>query len=96
MQRLLFSSHNMVNYRLQRLYQQSLLDRRWRAVEYGYGTGQAIYMLAKSGSELIAQNTEERSQATGWRKASYSAHSPFLEHILMVNDVRITFTLGAQ
>ena len=95
-QLLFFPSRNTANYRLQRLYQHGLLERRWRAVEFGQGMGQAIYLLGRRGVYLMARKSEGHSQTARWRNASHTVRSPFLEHTLQVNDVRIAFTLGAR
>jgi hypothetical protein len=95
-ERLFFPSRNTTNYRLQRLYQHGFLERRWRAVEYGRGMGQAIYLLGKRGAELAAQKQGGHTQTPGRRGVSHTVHSPFLEHALLVNDVRIALSLGAQ
>jgi len=95
-QRLFFSSRNTANYRLQRLYQHGFLERRWRAVEYGQGMGQAVYLLGKRGADLVLRKSPKHIRVSGWRKASHAVRSPFLDHTLLVNDVRIAFALAAR
>ena len=95
-QSLLFPSRNTANYRLQRLYQHGFLERRWCPVEYGQGTGQALYLLAKKGGGALAQHLaaapERQHDHSAWR----TVRSPFLEHTLRVNDVCIAFARAVQ
>ncbi|NLF15351.1 MAG: hypothetical protein GX597_26470 [Anaerolineaceae bacterium] len=93
-QRLFFPSRNTANERLKRLYQHRFLERRWLAVEYGQGMGQAIYLLGRRGADLVAQH--RGSEVVGWRQADNQVGSPFLHHHLMVNEVRIALALACQ
>jgi hypothetical protein len=93
-QRLLFPSRNTANERLKRLYQHGFLERRWLPVEYGKGMGQAIYLLASRGAEILAMRHPD--QPVRWRGRGNQVGSPFLEHSLMLNDIRIAFTLAAR
>lgn len=95
-QRLLFPSRNTANYRLQRLYQHGFLERRWRPVEYGHGAGQAVYLLGKRGEGLLTQSLTTDSQTAKGAGPSNTVRSPFLEHVMAVNDVRIAVTVSAQ
>jgi hypothetical protein len=95
-QRLYFPSQNTANYRLQRLYQHGFLERRWRPVEFGEGTGQALYLLGRRAIELLAQRAIGVERLTRRRGASHTLRSPFLQHTLAVNDVRVAFSLCAQ
>jgi hypothetical protein len=92
----LFPSRNTANERLQRLYQHRYLERRWLPVEYGQGAGQAIYLLDQRGAELIAEQGVLDGAAAGWRQARNHVRSPFLGHRLLINDVRVSFTLAAR
>jgi hypothetical protein len=95
-QRLYFPSQNTANYRLQRLYQHGYVERRWRPVEFGEGTGQALYLLGRRAIQLLAQDATDAGRLTRRRGASHTLRSPFLQHTLAVNDVRVAFSLCAQ
>ena len=95
-EKLFFPSQNTANTRLQRLYQHGFLERRWSPVEYGQGTGQAIYLLAEKGADLVAQQLGIDRGAVVWKESYNQVGSPFLEHTLMVNDVRIAVTQAAS
>ena len=93
-QRLFFPSRNTANERLKRLYQHRFLERRWLPVEYGQGMGQAIYLLASRGADVLASRHPDVE--VRWRHGSSRVGSPFLQHLLMLNDIRIAFTLAAK
>ena len=95
-QSLLFPSRNTTNERLKRLYQHGFLERRWLPVEYGQGMGQALYLLGRRGAELIAEREETGQGTPGWKESHNLVSSPFLQHTLMINDVRIAITLAAR
>jgi hypothetical protein len=94
-EKLFFPSRNTANERLQRLYQHGFLDRRWSPVEFGQGTSQAIYLLAEKGADLVAQQLGIDRGAVAWQASHNEVGSLFLEHTLMVNDVRIAVTQAA-
>ena len=95
-EKLFFPSRNTANERLQRLYQHGFLERRWSPVEYGQGTSQAIYLLAEKGADLVAQQLGVDRGAVAWQESHNQVGSPFLEHTLMVNEVRIAVTQAAS
>ncbi|MHB1356213.1 MAG: replication-relaxation family protein [Anaerolineae bacterium] len=95
-EKLFFPSRNTANERLQRLYQHGFLDRRWSPVEFGQGTSQAIYLLAEKGADLVAQQLGIDRGAVAWQASHNEVGSLFLEHTLMVNDVRIAVTQAAS
>ena len=88
-QQLYFPSRNTANERLKRLYHHGYLARRWSPVEYGQGSGQALYLLATKGASLLAQELGLDVSEIGWRRSQNHVSSPFLEHTLMINDVRL-------
>lgn len=95
-QQLFFPSKNTANDRLNRLYQQGFLERRWLPVEYGQGMGQALYLLAERGADLVAEQLGMDRAAVTWKQAYNEVGALFLEHTLMVNQVRIVFTVAAE
>ena len=95
-QRLLFPSKNTANERLKRLYQHRFLLRRWLPVEYGQGMGQALYLLDCAGADVLAQARGDDRSGIGWRRARNLVSSSFLQHTLMINDVRVAVTLAAR
>ena len=95
-EKLFFPSRNTANERLQRLYHHGFLERRWSPVEYGQGTSQAIYLLAEKGADLVAQQLGIDRGAVAWQESYNQVGSPFLEHTLMVNEVRIAVTQAAS
>ena len=95
-QRLLFPSKNTANERLKRLYQNGFLQRRWLQVEYGEGMGQALYLLDRRGAEAVASNQGVDLPSLHWSPSHNRVSFPFLEHTLMINDVRIAVSLAAK
>jgi len=95
-ERLFFPSKNTANERLKHLYQNRFLERRWLPVEYGQGMGQAIYLLAERGADIVAQQLGIDRGSVNWREAHNWVRGLFLEHTLMVNELRITFYQAAQ
>ena len=93
---LLFPSKNTANERLKRLYQHRFLQRRWLPVEYGRGMSQALYLLDSRGADLLAQRFGFDRGEIHWRSSHNKVSSPFLGHMLMINDVRIALTLAAK
>jgi len=93
---LFFPSKNTANERLQRLFHHRFLERRWLPVEFGRGTSQAIYLLAERGADLVAGQMGIDRGAVNWQEAHNEVGSLFLEHALMINDVRIAVSLAAQ
>ena len=95
-QRLLFPSKNTANELLKRLYQNGFLQRRWLQVEYGKGMGQALYLLDRRGAEAVASNRGTDVPRLHWSPSHNRVSFPFLEHTLMINDVRIAVSLAAK
>ncbi len=95
-QQLLFPSKNTANQRLRLLHQHGYLARRRLPVEYGQGSGQALYLLAGRGAALLAERRGVDLAEIGWRRSHNHVSSPFLEHTLMVNDLRLAIELGAR
>ena len=95
-QQLFFPSKNTVNERLKRLYQHGFLERRWLPVEYGHGTSQPIYLVAERGADLVAQKLGIDREDVAWRESHNQVEMFFIEHTLMVNQIRIAFTLAAE
>ena len=95
-QRLLYPSKNRANARLKQLYQHGFLARHWPPVRYGEGMGQPVYLLDRRGAQLVAQEREMDPSAVGWSRGDNRVGPGFLEHTLLVNDVRIALTLAAR
>jgi len=95
-QRLLFPSKNTANERLKRLYHHGFLQRRWLAVEHGQGMSQALYLLDARGADVLAQRLGLDRGEIHWRATHNIVSSPFLSHMLMINDMRIAFALAAE
>ena len=95
-QELLFPSKNTANERLKRLYQHGFLERRWLPVEYGKGTSQAMYLLGERGADVVAQRQGIDRGKVDWRESYNRVGALFLEHLLLVNQVRIAFSMAAE
>jgi hypothetical protein len=95
-QTLFFPSKNTANERLKRLYHHGYLARRWAPVEYGQGSGQTLYLLATKGAQRIAQERGADVSEIAWRRSQNHVSSPFLEHTLMINDVRLAIERAAE
>jgi hypothetical protein len=94
-QTLFFPSKNTANERLKRLYHHGYLARRWSPVEYGQGSGQTLYLLATKGAQRLAQERGVDVSDITWRRSQNHVSSPFLEHTLMINDVRLALERAA-
>jgi hypothetical protein len=94
-ERLLFPSKNTANERLKRLHQHGYLARRRLPVEYGEGSSQALYLLASRGAQIVAEQLGLDLAEIGWARSHNHVSTLFLEHTLMINDMRIAITLGA-
>jgi hypothetical protein len=94
-QRLLFPSKNTANERLKRLHQHGYLVRRRLPVEYGLGSSQALYLLARRGAQLVAERLGVDIADVDWSPARNRVSTFFLEHTIAINDVRIAVTLAA-
>jgi hypothetical protein len=95
-QRLLFPSKNTANARLHHLHTRGYLARRRLPVAYGAGSGQALYLLTARGAALVAAERGLDVEGIGWRRGHNHVSALFLEHTLMINDVRIALTLAAR
>lgn len=95
-QRLFFPSKNTANQRLKLLHQHGFLARRRLPVEYGQGSGQALYLLGGRGAALVAAQLGVDVAEIGWRRTHNHVSSPFLEHTLMINDVRLAVEAAAS
>jgi len=95
-QQLFFPSKNTANQRLKLLHQHGFLARRRLPVEYGQGSGQALYLLGGRGAGLVATQLGVDVTEIGWRRTHNHVSSPFLEHTLMVNDVRLAVEAAAS
>ncbi len=87
-QRMFFTGKNTANERLKRLYHHGYLARRWLPVEYGQGSSQALYLLAERGAQLVAATLGVDRAAIDWKEAHNRVSSPFLEHLLLTNEIR--------
>ena len=95
-QQLFFPSKNTANQRLKLLHQHGFLARRRLPVEYGQGSGQALYLLGGRGAGLVAAQLGVDVAEIGWRRTHNHVGSPFLEHTLMINDVRLAVEAAAS
>ncbi|NLF02710.1 MAG: hypothetical protein GX601_17220 [Anaerolineales bacterium] len=95
-QQLFFPSKNTANQRLKLLHQHGFLARRRLPVEYGQGSGQALYLLGGRGAALVAAQLGVDVAEIGWRRTHNHVSSPFLEHTLMVNDIRLAVEAAAS
>lgn len=95
-ERLYFPSKNTANARLAKLNQHGYLCRRRLPVEYGQGSSQWLYLLGSRGANLVAQVEGIDLEQLAWRRSHNHVSTMFLEHTLMVNDIRIAMQLGAN
>lgn len=95
LQRLVFPSKNTANARLKRLHAHGYLARRRLPVEEGQGSSQYLYMLASRGAQLVTEQLGLDVAEIGWKRSQNHVSSMFLEHTLMVNDVRIAVEVAA-
>ena len=66
-----------------------------KAQSYGQGTSQALYLLAKRGANLVARELGIDFGDIRWRESHNYVGSIFLEHRLVLNQVRIAFAIAA-
>ena len=96
LQRLIFPSKNTANARLRHLYEHGYLTRRRLPVEHGEGSSQYLYLLAGRGAQLVADRLGVDVAEIRWRRSQNHVSSMFLEHTLMVNDLRIAVELASR
>ena len=96
LERLCFPSKNAANARLVRLYQHGYLARRRLPLEYGQGSSQWLYLLGGRGARLIAETEGVPLEQLAWRRTQNHVSTLFLEHTLMVNDLRICVRLACD
>ena len=78
--------------RLQLLFQHGYLLRDEQPVKRSEGRKPLVYFLDRRGSELLAGHGEH----VDWAAGESDVQSPFLEHLLATNDVRIAVTLASE
>ena len=92
--RFIFQGKATVAQRRLRLYDGKYLDRRFQLKEAGILASPILYLLDKTGNDyLIKYHAFSEKRWTAKRKKVGYGH---LEHLLEVNDFRMTFTLGCQ
>ena len=96
LQRLIFPSKNTANARLRHLHEHGYLTRRRLPVEHGEGSSQYLYLLASRGAQLVADRLGVDVAEIRWRRSQNHVSSMFLEHTLMVNDLRIAVELASR
>ncbi len=79
--------------RLRMLYQYGYIFRDEQPSKLSEGRKPLIYMLDTQGAAFLAQTTADK---VAWRQGDNDVSSPFLEHLLATNWVRIALILSAR
>lgn len=95
-QALLFPSVRTAQRALSRLFQHGFLARQFLPTAYGEGQSQALYLLDERGADLMAAELGVDRGAVLWTRRNNQVSTPFLDHTLAVNDVRIAIGLAVQ
>jgi hypothetical protein len=71
-----------------KLYDNRFLDRRFELVEYGNGSGKAIYFLDEAGKIYVSGILGIKVNEVRWKKSENLLHSNNLNHTLGLCDIR--------
>jgi hypothetical protein len=82
--------------RLQRLYQHGYLDRDDQPQKITEGRKPLVYFLDEAGAALLAELDDVGREQIDWHKRENDVSWLFLNHLLRVNDVRLSLTLSAH
>lgn len=82
--------------RLKLLYQHEYLDRIHLPLVPNQGSRPTIYCLAEQGAQLIAGIEGAERASVAWRRKDNDVDFYFLEHSLLINDMRIAVALAAR
>lgn len=85
-----------VEKRLFKLWQHEYLERRWDTAHGALQRGPAIYQLARKGAELLAQVSGKDPGQLDWSARRNDVKQPFMQHALMISQIRAAFTLAAR
>jgi hypothetical protein len=82
--------------RLMLLYQHGYLDRRPLPMGTGFGSSKPLYCLDSDGADWLAHAWKMERSELDWTPRDNEASTYFMQHLLDINDFRITATLAAQ
>lgn len=88
------SSETASQRRLALLYHHGFLERKFLTVRASYLLSPALYMLDTRGAEVL--RAELGYETFHWQSKDKQVGQQFLEHTLMINDVRVAITLACR
>lgn len=92
--RLFFPSYEMAKKRLHKLWNAGYLRREFSPVTFG--TSPAIYGLTAAGKDLLLERGVLTPEELRWHKDRNRGTSPFKQHELALNDLKVAFTVACQ
>ena len=85
------------NTRLRKLWEHEYLDRHYLRPLIFHGSSQAIYSLGKRGADVVTRSLGvDRAEIAKGREKDRDLRPFFMEHILLVNDFRISFESAVE
>ena len=96
LQRLFQIGKTGTNWRLSRLYQHRFLNRTFLPEEFGKGRKPPLYTLMIKGARLAARYRDVGLNNLDWNSNRKIPKSPFLEHWMETNNIRIAVALAAE
>jgi hypothetical protein len=74
------------------LYDNRFIDRRFEVVEFGKGSGKAIYFLDEAGKIYVSGILGKPLNEIKWRKCENLIHSNNIMHTIGLSDIRAAMT----
>lgn len=88
--------NSRLQYRLQMLYHYGYLFRDEQPQKLTEGRKPLVYGLEAKGAQLLADRSDRTQETLQWDERLNNVSSPFLEHLLSTNDVRVAIALAAR
>lgn len=82
--------------RLMLLYQNGYLDRRALPIEEAFGSSQTLHCLDSKGADWLAYAMKMERSDLDWKPRDNEVKPYLLQHLLDINDFRISATLAAR
>lgn len=93
-QMLHFPSKETAQYRLERLYDNGFLERKFLPVVMGEGRSPTLYILDRLGAETL--RTERGYDDIKWYSTSKDFSTEFLAHTIAINEVMVAVRLACR
>jgi hypothetical protein len=90
------STHSQCLLRLKLLFHHGFLYRAEQPQILSEGSKPFVYWLDQRGAQVVATLHECELDELDWRAGEHNVRYPFLEHLLLSNDVRVALAIAAQ